>query len=63
MMHDCHMNKPTLPRTTLSFPDDMRKEINDYRFTNRIKTENEAIRLLLRAGLDAQATGGWDERG
>lgn len=42
-------------RKMVSLPDDMWQQIDDYRFSNRIHTEAEAIRRLIRAGLDLDA--------
>jgi len=41
------------PRLLLVLPDDLLAEIDDHRFANRIETRTEAIRRLIRAGLDA----------
>lgn len=37
----------------LSLPADMVKAVDDYRFGNRIASESEAIRQLIRKGLEA----------
>ena len=42
-------------RKIIALPIDMLKEVDDFRFGNRISTETEAIRLLIREGLDALA--------
>lgn len=40
-------------RKLVTLPHDLVRAVEDYRFANRIKTESEALRLLIRAGLDA----------
>lgn len=35
------------------FSEEMAKAISDYRYANRIPSENEAIRELIRLGLEA----------
>jgi metal-responsive CopG/Arc/MetJ family transcriptional regulator len=47
------VNPETTVRKLVSLPREMLREIEDYRFAKRIKTESETMRLLLRAGLDA----------
>ena len=37
----------------VTLPTDLAQAIEDYRFTNRLKTEAEAIRRLIEAGLKA----------
>jgi hypothetical protein len=41
-------------RKIVSLPDELARAIEDYRFTNRLKTEAEAIRRLIERGLTAQ---------
>jgi len=41
------------PRRHILLPDDLFPEIDEYRYANRIETRTEAIRRLIRAGLDA----------
>ena len=41
-------------RKLVSLPADMSRAIEDYRFTNRIGSESEAIRRLIEAGLKAR---------
>lgn len=41
-------------RKMVSLPADLAKAIEDYRFNSRLKTEAEAIRRLIAAGLKAQ---------
>jgi hypothetical protein len=40
------------PRRHILLPDDLFPEIDEYRYANRIETRTEAIRRLIRAGLD-----------
>jgi hypothetical protein len=40
-------------RKMFSLPADLAAAVEDYRFAARIKTESEAIRRLLRIGLEA----------
>ncbi len=49
------VNPTSLIRKLVSLPPWLLAEIETYRFGNRIKTESEAIRRLLDAGLAAQA--------
>jgi Arc/MetJ-type ribon-helix-helix transcriptional regulator len=42
-------------RKLVSLPADMSRAIEDYRFTNRIGSESEAIRRLIEAGLGKKA--------
>ncbi|MTJ93986.1 MAG: hypothetical protein F8N36_14175 [Desulfovibrio sp.] len=46
--------KLTNERMQLSLGSSLRKVINDWRFQNRVGTENEAVRRLLKAGLKAE---------
>jgi hypothetical protein len=54
-------NIPDMPRAEPIFPvkklvnltDDQAKRIADFRFSHRIASENEAIRQLVEAGLEA----------
>src|ERR1700738_3543048 len=41
-------------RKIVSLPAELAQGIEDYRFTNRLKTEAEAIRQLIEAGLSAK---------
>ena len=41
-------------RKIVSLPAELAQAIEDYRFTNRLKTEAEAIRQLIEAGLSAK---------
>ena len=43
--------QPMTTRKIVSLPADLAKEIEDYRFANRIATEAEAIRRLIEMGL------------
>lgn len=47
------VNPETTVRKLVSLPKEVAKEIEDYRFENRIKTESEAIRQLIKIGLEA----------
>lgn len=40
------------PRITITVPEDMMREIDDYRYGNRISTQTQAIFQLVRLGLD-----------
>jgi metal-responsive CopG/Arc/MetJ family transcriptional regulator len=44
-------NKPELPRVIVPMPRKLLREIDDYRWANRIPSRAEAIRQLIRAGL------------
>jgi metal-responsive CopG/Arc/MetJ family transcriptional regulator len=52
------VNPETTVRKLVSLPREMVKAIEDFRFANRIKTESEAIRRLIEAGLTAQKAKG-----
>lgn len=41
------------PRLLIVLSDDLLREIDDHRFSNRLDSRTEAIRQLIRAGLDA----------
>lgn len=49
------INNDTTTRKLISLPRAMVREIEDFRFENRIKTEAEAIRKLIALGLKAAA--------
>ena len=49
------MDKPETERVITPLPKSLVAEIDDYRFTNRIPSRSEAIRQLLRAGLETKA--------
>lgn len=40
------------PRLSIAIDDDLLKAVDDYKFENRIKSQNQAINDLVRAGLD-----------
>lgn len=42
-------------RKIFSLPESLSQQIDDFRFANRLKTESEAIRRLVEAGLSAEA--------
>lgn len=46
------MNTET--RTTLNLPADLAKQVTAYWHTAQLRSQNEAIRELIRAGLDAK---------
>ena len=47
------------PRYTVSVDEEMFRQIEDFRFTNRFPTRSEATVALIRLGLDAlKQTGG-----
>jgi len=50
------INTDNTTRKLVSLPHTMVRAIEDFRFANRIKSESEAIRRLIEAGL--KATGG-----
>jgi hypothetical protein len=41
-------------RKIFSLPESLSQQIDDFRFTKRLKTESEAIRMLVEAGLAAE---------
>jgi metal-responsive CopG/Arc/MetJ family transcriptional regulator len=51
------VNSETTVRKLVSLPREMVGRIEEFRFSNRIKTESEAIRRLIEAGLSAQPKG------
>lgn len=48
------VNTETTVRKLVSLPRELLREVEDYRFAERIGTESEAIRRLIRLGLDAE---------
>lgn len=40
-------------RKIVTMPHDLLQQVEDFRFANRISTEAEALRVLIRAGIDA----------
>jgi hypothetical protein len=48
-------NPETTVRKLVSLPRDLVREVEDFRFEHRIKTESETIRVLIRRGLDADS--------
>jgi len=46
-----------MARKLVSMPRELAQAVEDYRFANRIKSEAEAIRILLEAGVNAKANG------
>ncbi|GCD49804.1 hypothetical protein BJI49_11925 [Acetobacter pasteurianus] len=46
------VNSETTTRKLVSMPKELVQEIENYRFANRIKTEAEAIRQLIKLGLE-----------
>jgi hypothetical protein len=46
----------TTVRKLYSMPRALAKRIDDFRFRQRIKTEAEAVRLLIERGLEAEST-------
>ncbi len=46
-------NEPLSVRKLVSLTPELAKRIDDYRFGQRIKSESEAIRALIRRGLEA----------
>jgi hypothetical protein len=52
--------KKMLPkRTLLSLTPEQKEAVRDFRFANRLNTEQEALRLLLDLGLKAAPKAGW----
>jgi hypothetical protein len=51
------MKQPLIPSTrkSVTLPDDLWKEIADFRFAERIGTEAEALRRLIVSGVRAEA--------
>ena len=49
------MAKPTEPviRKSVSLPESMWKQIDDFQFEHRVKRDAEAVRRLLELGLEA----------
>ena len=47
-----------MTRKLVSLPNEMLRDIDDFRFRQRIRTESEAIRQLIEAGLGAMGTRG-----
>lgn len=45
-------------RKLVTIDKDLWKEIEDFRFSNRLKTESEALRELLREGLKRRSKAG-----
>src|SRR5260221_14611410 len=54
----CGMARPKTgdTRKMVTLPTELAQAIEDYRFTNRLKTEAEAIRRLIEAGLSKAST-------
>lgn len=50
---DMSVNSEITIRKLVSLPRDLVAQVEDFRFEQRIKAESEAIRVLLRAGLEA----------
>ena len=40
----------------ISLPAELAEQVEDYRFSNRLKTEAEALRRLIQLGLEAAAS-------
>lgn len=47
------VNPETTVRKLVSLPKELAKNVDDFRFAGRIKTESEAIRRLIELGLEA----------
>jgi metal-responsive CopG/Arc/MetJ family transcriptional regulator len=47
------INRDSGTRKLITLPHDLLREVDDYRFANRINTESETLRQLVRLGLDA----------
>ena len=41
------------PRITFTVSEEMKEQINEYQFTNRIKNQSQAILSLIKAGMDS----------
>ena len=52
-----HMSKDTAfpVKKLVNLTDDQAKRISDFRFDNRLPSENEAIRILIERGLGASS--------
>lgn len=48
-------NRPPIARKLVSLPPDLLAAIDDFRFTKRLKSQTEAIRVLLREAVAAHA--------
>jgi metal-responsive CopG/Arc/MetJ family transcriptional regulator len=48
-------NPENATRKLVTLPHDLLRAVADFRFAHRINTESEALRVLIRAGLDAQS--------
>lgn len=46
------INREKNTQKLISMPKELVQEIENYRFENRIKTESEAVRQLIRLGLE-----------
>lgn len=47
-------NEPTFPvKKLVNLTEELAKRISDYRFDERLQSDNEAIRRLVELGLDA----------
>ena len=51
--HHMAKDKPMTARKIVSLPEDLARQIEDFRFDNRISSEAEAIRRLIELGLSA----------
>ena len=47
------MGKDAVTRKALLLPAELAREIDDFRFENRFRTDAEALRVLIEAGLKA----------
>ncbi|SMH29497.1 hypothetical protein [Azospirillum agricola] len=45
----------SMVRKLATFPDEMWKRVDDYRYRNRIASETEAVRRLVLKGLESDA--------
>ena len=45
------------PQVLLTLDEELLKRIEDFRFENRINTRSEAIRVLIRKGLETKEKG------
>lgn len=53
---DMAVDKEKNVQVLVTFPHDLLKEIENYQFANRVPNRNEAIRLLVKKGLEKEQT-------
>lgn len=50
------IDKTKNTQVLVTFPHDLLEEIEDYRFKNRVENRSEAIRELIKKGLEKEPT-------